>query len=121
MLVTVTATGFHKSSSDWYLGASPDEAVYHSYNTSQPFEFLEFNVCRTTLMNACSLSNFLNMTTKYADGNQEMALHINHQYYAHKYRDRWHCDSVACKLRGNNVQRIAYDSNYWEKLDWEHL
>ena len=41
MLVTVMATGFHKSSSDRYLGASPDEAVYDS---SQPFEFLEFNV-----------------------------------------------------------------------------
>ncbi len=120
----VAPCGFYISQSHPYLGASPDGAVYDPSNLNEPFGFVEVK-CPYTHRNisreeACSTSGFCCSLVANSDGTQQLALRTNHMYYAQVQGQmavggRQWCDFVAYTTKGIRVQRIRFDSDYWEK------
>lgn len=121
--LTVTPCGFHISKSYPFLGASPDGAVYDPSSTNQPFGFLEikcpFSFRNITPMEACSHHNFFCTLQNDINGTPQVVLRPQHPYYSQVQGqmgvgDRPWCDFVVYTTKGISVQRINFDSNFWE-------
>ena len=116
--IMVTASGVIINPDYFFLGASPDGAVYDPSNPEQPYGFLEVK-CPYTVRNqspseACATSGFF--CTLEASG--ELKLRESHQYYAQiqgqmAIGERPWCDFVVYTSKGASVQRVAFNSNFW--------
>ena len=79
--LTVSTSGFIIDTSHPFLGASPNEAVYHPVDLQKPFGFLEikcpYSVWNQTPVEACSSASF------YCTVDISGCLHLKgHSYYA---------------------------------------
>lgn len=120
--LTVTSCGFHVSKSHPFLGASPDGAVYDPSNTEQPFGFLEikcpYSARNVTPTEACTHHNFF-CTLQTTEGISQLMLRPSHPYYCQVQGQmavggRPWCDFIVYTTKAISVQRINFDSNFWE-------
>ncbi len=105
-----------------FLGASPDAAVYDPSHI-EPFGLAEVKCpysCRQiTPVEACSRPNFC--CTVSMNGNVPgLKLRKEHLYYSQVQgqmgvtKRKW-CDFIVYTEKGLSVERIKFDSDFWEK------
>ena len=118
--LTVCRSGFVVCESHTFLGASPDANVYDP-SERQPFGVVEIKCpfsCRNmTPVQACSMKNFY--CTLDSTG-EKLRLKHNHNYFCQiqgqmAISGRSWCDFVVYTLKGLSVERISFDSSFWEK------
>ena len=117
--LTVSSSGFIRSASHPFLGASPDGVVYDPSNSQQPFGFVEvkspYKVRNILPAQACSTLGFFCTI----DGTGHLQLKKNHSYYAQvqgqmAVGQRPWCDFVVYTTKQISVQRIGFDESFWK-------
>ena len=114
-------SGFVISEDHAFLGASPDATVYDP-ESADPFGLAEVKCtysCRQlTPIEACSNPSFFCALDK--DGGTRLCLQKNHVYYSQVQgqmgvtKRKW-CDFIVYTEKGLSVERIEFDSDFWEK------
>ena len=121
--LVVTPSGFLISRTHPFLGASPDGLVYDPSNRRHPFGFLEvkcpFSHRNVTPEEACLDRQFFCTMQENADRTQQMVLKRDHLYFAQiqgqmAVGERPWCDFVIYTTQGLTVERVLFDSDYWE-------
>ena len=117
--LTVCRSGFVVCESHPFLGASPDANVYDP-SQQQPFGVVEIKCpfsCRNmTPIQACSVKKFF--CTLDLSG-EKLLLKRSHNYYCQiqgqmAISGRSWCDFVIYTSKGLGVERINFDSHFWE-------
>lgn len=117
--LTVCRSGLVVCESHTFLGASPDANVYDP-SEQQPFGVVEIKcpfTCRNvTPVQACSMKNFY---CTLDSTHNKLLLNHNHNYYCQiqgqmAISGRLWCDFVVYTLKGLSVERINFDSSFWE-------
>ena len=118
--LTVAPCGFYISKSYPYLGATPDGAVYDPSSLNEPFGFLEVK-CPYTHRNGTpeQASTTAGFCCSMDISTGKLTLRTNHMYYAQVQGQmaigcRQWCDFVVFTTKGISIQRISFDSDYWE-------
>ena len=118
--LTVCRVGFHINHTLSFLGASPDGGVYDP-SSDQPYGFLEvkcpFSHRDHTPAEASASSGFY--CTLDAENN--VILRRSHNYYCQvqgqmAIGERPWCDFVVFTPHGISVERIKFDSSFWNPL-----
>ena len=119
--LTVCGVGFHVSISHPFLGASPDGGVYDPSCTGEPYGFLEikcpYSHRNSTPEEACESSTFCCSLETVGD-TKEIRLRTSHKYYCQVQGQmgvgsRPWCDFVVYTKKSISVQRIRFDSKFW--------
>lgn len=114
----VCPCGFFVSPKYPFLGATPDGAVYDPSSTREPYGFLEVKCPYLqrdkTPREACSSSGFCCQVV-----NGSVSLHKNNPYYSQVQGQmgigmRPWCDFVIYTTKGISIERIKFDSRFWE-------
>ena len=115
--------GFNISEKHPFLGVSPD-AYVHDSSSTEPFGLAEikcpYRHREVSPVEACSKKDFCCMIVTDSDGEQKLKLKQTHTYFAQvqgqmAVTERKWCDFVVYTKIGTSVERIAFDSAYWEK------
>ena len=120
--IVVSESGFNINPSYYFLGATPDGAVYDPVTPEEPYGFLEVKCpysCRNiTPAEPCDKSNFF-CTLNQSTG--ELQLKEKHHYYSQVQGQlgigerRW-CDFVVSTQKGISIQRIQFNSDFWNLM-----
>ena len=119
--LTICSVGFHVSLSQPFLGASPDGGVYDRSCMEEPYGFLEIKCPYShrdkTPEEACASSNFCCSVESVGD-TQKVRLRTSHNYYCQVQGQmgvgsRPWCDFVIDTKKGISVQRVLFDSKFW--------
>jgi hypothetical protein len=117
--LTVCPCGFFVSPKYPFLGATPDGAVYDPSSTHEPYGFLEvkcpYSQRDKTPREACSSSDYFCCHVV----NGTVSLRKNHPYYSQVQGQmgigmRPWCDFVIYTTKGISIERIKFDSRFWE-------
>ena len=123
--LVVAPSGFLISKTHPFLGASPDSSVYDPSNPVHPYGYLEvkcpFSHRNVTPEDACKDKQFCCAVQDKADGSKEVVLKRGHLYFAQvqgqmAVGERPWCDFVVYTTQGLSIQRVLFDSDYWNKL-----
>ena len=115
----VTQSGFLINKKFPFLGASPDGAVYDP-SSDQPFGFVEvkcpFSYRNVTPEQASTSRGFCSSLSTCG---KQLTLRRTHGYYAQvqgqmAIGERPWCDFIVFTTLGISVERIKYESNYWD-------
>ena len=118
--LTACSVGFHISRSYPFLGASPDGGVYDP-SAGEPYGFLEIKCPYShrdeTSEVACESSNFF-CSLENTGGVPTVRLRTSHNYYCQVQGQmgvgsRPWCDVVLYTKKGLSVERISFDSRFW--------
>lgn len=118
--LSVSAVGFHVCPSHPCLGASPDGGVYDPAYPTKPYGLLEikcpYRYRDMTPLQACSDSSFY--CSMSSINSSSSVLKKTHPYYCQiqgqlAICDRPWCDFVVYTPKGLSVERINFDSNFW--------
>ena len=116
-------SGFVISEDHPFLGASPDSAVYDP-SDSDPFGLAEvkcpYSSRKMTPAEACSQPNFF-CTSNALGSTSQVQLKRAHPYYSQVQgqmgvtKRNW-CDFIVYTEKGISVERINFDSVFWDEL-----
>lgn len=117
----VSPIGFLVSPTHPFLGASSDGGVYDPSSHPHPYGFLEikcpFKHRDHTPVEACSDKGFC-CDLENTSGEDKVVLKRNHMYYCQvqgqmAIGDRPWCDFVIHTKTGLSIERIWFDSHFW--------
>ena len=118
--LVVTSSGVIINPSVGFLGASPDEAVYDPSNLNEPYGFLEIK-CPYTCRNVTPMDACGNSGSYCSTSGGRILLKETHSYYAQVQGQMaigehpW-CEFVVFRLKGNSVQHIAFNQEFWTDI-----
>ena len=105
-----------------FLGASPD-GVVHDPSVSNPFGLVEikcpYSYRKSTPFEAGEMTDFCSTVVDNLDGTKQLKLKHSHVYFCQiqgqmAITERKWCDFVIYTERGINIERIEYDSDFWD-------
>ena len=102
-----------------FLGASPDGAAYDPSNQYHPFGFVEIK-CPYSARDKTPLEAAANPSFCCSSTSSTLTLKRHHAYYAQiqgqmAIGERPWCDFVIYTSKGLSIQRILFDSQYWNE------
>ena len=118
-----TKSGFVISEEYPFLGASPDAVVYDS-SCTESFGLAEikcaFSNRNVSPSEVCSSSGFCSTLETTSDGESCIKLRKDHMYFSQvqgqmAITKRPWCDFVIYTEKGLSIERIDFDSTFWEK------
>ena len=118
-------SGFIVSDEHPFLGASPDAVVYYDPDNDDSFGLAEvkcpYSVRFITPAEACSHKDFCSiLETSTSTGQHQLKLKRNHKYYSQVQgqmaisKRKW-CDFIIFTTKRLSVERIPFDSDFWNK------